>query len=222
MPFPLPTYPARLVPEASFTRLTKQQLKNGVILRSFKDAVYPSSAGGKVNPDIFSNPNTARLVENISVNLMGTFKSEDAAWVFTSLNHDIIHADWLPGTNGITPSVDTTLCGQAQVDHDAGCAQKPASWGYWWVPITIFYDKVFKLNDIEYTCTVEHVPTQCNYWHIELRFCDPHGNNAKALDVKDRKKLASLVKMVLTQAAKDEMFSPNLRLVPGHMVHELQ
>lgn len=212
-------YPIYLVPKPSYLKLMSEDVKNGVVLRSYTDPVYPKLVDGKIPVTVFTHPNTGSILNHMSVNLVGVYQLADAAWVLTGKNKDKLTNEWIPGMDGIQPlACAPTTEDQDEFEPEVKCLD---SWGCWWLPLQALYGKVFKSDNIEYKCSLQHKHTQCNYWHFELHF-NAVGDKTDAKDLKNgpAKRLASEIRMDLVQNAKTEHDAPVLKNKEDSSIYE--
>ena len=186
MPAPV-TYPPHLIPRAAYQLLASARFAAGLLLRRCSDPEVVA-ADGKIRPDQLSHP-TEDLARHFSVNLLGTFKLPDAAWIMApGPARAQLLAAWQPGADGQLPAPEEAFC----LSKD--------QWGYYWLALAELHECRFSSIGEAFTCYVCHAPTCSNYWHFELHFHTAEGD-VYALDSKRRKKVAPKIRAWLQDYA---------------------
>ena len=183
-------YPAPLVPQAKYVKWQPEEVPGGILQRWVnKPTRLNLEKDGKINISLFRLPGREGFANHLSVNLLGVFRPEDAAW--QPLGQHLTR-EWMPGTDGILPSETEATC-------------RPHPWGYWWMPIEALHKSILVFEGATYSCCVRHEPSQCNFWHFEVRFFGPDGKDTRGMDDKTKRRFTSLLTMRLVEEARPEV-----------------
>lgn len=155
-------YPDHLLPQQHF-KIIDDDLSEYYVLRA-TDTKDIFDENGRVITSCVCSPRTN--CEDLSVNLLGVFRHLDVRYQIES-NGEYYHADWEVGEQ-VEPPSDQDY----SINENKGC----------------FYIGLGEINNLsipykngatgdEYIlhCRPFHRPTNCNFWHLELRWYNDHG-----------------------------------------------
>lgn len=154
-------YPSHLLPRKEYKYL-EDILRGGFLVRYTQDKDIVDEAG-QVKSSHVCTPRTN--CENLSVSLFGIYQEEDVMYCMVGDRSAFFQERWIVGESVPHP---------ADKDYEERRER-----GFFYLSIddihnhTITYEKNNEQHDL--ICSIVHCPTNCNFWHFEVKWRNEDG-----------------------------------------------
>ncbi|MEJ0054988.1 MAG: hypothetical protein WDN75_04660 [Bacteroidota bacterium] len=154
-------YPRILIPKILYKKISINRILEGnvILIRLTSEKRSTQNGSNPVNVDAIVEGGREKMI-GLSLNLYGVYQTVHVKFKVSSLNK-ILHDYWKEWTFGLIPGAkDVTI------EDDRG---------YYFVPLDKIHTHKIPNNpannhDFNVFCEVVHMPTKCNFWHVQLQW----------------------------------------------------